>query len=42
LWCEQVGVELEMGGSIKLDGCSQTMLPQHLVSPQNQALLVSC
>ena len=38
LWCEQVGVELEMGGSIKLDGCNQTMLPQHLVSPQNQVL----
>ncbi len=38
---EQVGVELEMGGSTKADSQNQIMLPKYLVPPPNQALLLS-
>ena len=37
---EQVGVELEKDGSIRVDGQNQIMLPKYLMSPQNQALSV--
>jgi len=39
---EQVGVELEKDGSIKVDGQNQTTILKYLVPPQNQALSVSC
>ncbi len=39
---EQVGVVLEKGGSIKVDGQNQTTILKYLVPPQNLALSVSC
>ncbi len=37
---EQVGVVLEKGGSIKVDGQNQTTILKYLVPPQNLALSV--